>query len=270
MVRYNIFEILRTLRGENVFDNIENLKINFTKQGPNKKRYSVENRKAHAFLIRTKGAIEYDLGDKTCVINEGEIVFVPRGASYTATLLADEGIYTSINFDADFAETPPLSVFSLENFYEAEQLTYHFPDMWNMGTPAERHKCLSLLYDLFSYICTLEDASYSEKKKFRIIDPAVNYLKEQLYNPTLKTDKLHTLCGVSDTYFRQIFVSRFGMTPQKFIVSKRLSHARNEILSGDSNSITEVALNVGFNDPLYFSKVFKKAYGLSPSELRKN
>lgn len=88
-----------------------------------------------------------------------------------------------------------------------------------------------------------------------------------MYDCSLNIHKLHNLCDISDTYFRQIFVSKFGTTPQKYITSRRLSHAKSIIDSGDFHTISEVAASVGFSDPLYFSKVFKKMYGVSPSDL---
>ena len=50
-------------------------------------------------------------------------------------------------------------------------------------------------------------------------------------------------------------------------MSSRMYHAKQMIDSGDFNTIKEVAQTVGYNDPLYFSKVFKKIYGLSPSDM---
>ena len=84
----------------------------------------------------------------------------------------------------------------------------------------------------------------------------------------LKCEKLHRLCGISNTYFRKIFESRYGATPQSYVNSKRLSHAMSIISEGDYTTIAEVAEAVGFNDPLYFSKLFKKTHGISPKEYR--
>ena len=115
----------------------------------------------------------------------------------------------------------------------------------------------------------IENAGYADKKKFSLIEPAVGYLNEHLYDCTLKTDTLPCLCGISGTYFRKIFVSRFGTTPQNYIMHRRLSHAKSVIDSGDFDTIREVALSVGYTDPLYFGKVYKKFFGTSPSEANK-
>ena len=137
--------------------------------------------------------------------------------------------------------------------------------MYKFVTQADRYRCLSLLYSLLSHLSSEENAHYDEEK-FSIIAPAVAYLKKHVYDSSLKVDTLYHLCGISGTYFRKIFALRFGKTPQQYILSTRLSHAKSIIASGDFDTITEVALSVGFRDPLYFSKAYKKEYGVSPSE----
>ena len=59
------------------------------------------------------------------------------------------------------------------------------------------------------------------------------------------------------------------MSPKEYVVTQRISHARFIIESGDFDSIAEVAELVGYNDPLYFSKAFKKIYGFSPTSTSK-
>ncbi len=60
------------------------------------------------------------------------------------------------------------------------------------------------------------------------------------------------------------------MTPQEYVAKGRISHAKSIIESGDFESIKEVSELVGYNAPLYFSKAFRKIYGISPSMVNKN
>lgn len=252
-----------------MFNNIENLKIVSSFHRESKTHDKIENRKTHTFIISSAGPVIYDFDDKIISLNQGEMIFLPKGISYKCKTLSDKPIiYTSINFLGDLINPEPFW-YSLENFYEADYISNHFSDLWNLGTPAEKYKCISLFYSLLSHISAIENSSYPQKRKFGIIEPAVSYLKEHIYDCSLKTDHLHRLCGISNTYFRQIFIARFGTTPQKYIISTRLSHAKSIVDSGDFNTIGEVALSVGFNDPLYFGKVFKKVYGISPSAINK-
>ena len=55
----------------------------------------------------------------------------------------------------------------------------------------------------------------------------------------------------------------------QYILNKRIYNAE-ALLQNPQYNITEVANIVGYDNPLYFSRIFKKAKGLSPSEYRKN
>lgn len=64
----------------------------------------------------------------------------------------------------------------------------------------------------------------------------------------------------------KIFKKIYNTTPQEYVLSNRLSYAKQIIESKDYFSIYEVAKAVGFSDPLYFSKAYKKFYGFSPKK----
>lgn len=252
-----------------MFENIENLKIVFTVHKANKPYINNTGRKNHSFIFRAKGSVLYSFSDENILTTEGDLIFLPKGISYTAKVVSDEAWYTSIHFEGDFEKQLHPTRYSLENFYGVDYIENCFSDMWNLGTQAEKYECLSLFYSLLSYLSTLENTSDTQKSKYQIIQPAVTYLREHMFECTLRIDNLHRTCGISNTYFRQIFTSNFGMTPQSYIISKRLARAKAIINTGDFDTIGEVALLVGFNDPLYFSKLFKKTYGISPSNINK-
>ena len=74
---------------------------------------------------------------------------------------------------------------------------------------------------------------------------------------------------VSVSWFIRNFKHCTGVTPMQYILSKRIYNA--EILLQDPTyNVTEIARIVGYDNPLYFSRIFKKAKGLSPSEYRKS
>lgn len=253
-----------------MFTGIENIEIVSTYRIVGKPYVETKCRNDSAFFIRIRGNKLYDFYDRKIIANEGDLVFVPKGVSFSSKTISGSSLYLAINFNADFLQTPQPARYSLDKFYETEFIINNFADLWNLGTQADKYQCMSLFYSMLSYLCSMEIDTDLENRKFKIIDPAVEYLKEHIYDSKLTTEKLHRLCGISNTYFRQIFLERFGTTPKNYILSKRISHAKAIITSGDFNTISEVALSIGFNDPLYFSKVFKKTYGVSPSDINMN
>ena len=72
---------------------------------------------------------------------------------------------------------------------------------------------------------------------------------------------------LSTTYITKIYKEVTGDTPINFLINLRMEKAR-EILSEGHFSIQTVAKRVGYDDPYYFSKLFKKKFGYSPSAFK--
>ena len=69
-------------------------------------------------------------------------------------------------------------------------------------------------------------------------------------------------------YLRKQFQEKIGLTPLKYQTNLRMKKAKSMLTAagGQEHSIAEVAESCGFKDALYFSRVFKKYYGCSPSD----
>jgi AraC-like DNA-binding protein len=225
-----------------------------------------ENRISHGFIFKIKGYTEYIFKDKKLTVNAGQVIFLPQGASYEYYSYGDDRLYTSINFYGT-VENPSPCVYSLEDYFSSTFIFESFTELWRFGSLSDKYKCLSAFYDFLSYIERVDRLKATNSNKYPLIEPAIDYLKEHLFDCHLKIDNLHRLCCISDTYFRKLFIARFSATPQEYVISKRLAHALAIIESGDFMSIGEVAEQVGYKDPLYFSKAFKKLYGFSPTEI---
>ena len=79
--------------------------------------------------------------------------------------------------------------------------------------------------------------------------------------------ELAQMCGVSETYFRRIFLNAKGCSPIDYINNLKLSRAK-ELLGSGMYSISEVAEQSGFHDESYFSRFFKKQTGVAPSKYK--
>ncbi len=82
-------------------------------------------------------------------------------------------------------------------------------------------------------------------------------------------DFLHALPFNYD-YLRKLFKKETGVTPHEYLAAMRMQTAE-KLLSGDKiYNVTEISEMCGFNEPLYFSRMFKKTYGVSPLNYAKN
>lgn len=102
-----------------------------------------------------------------------------------------------------------------------------------------------------------------------MIQMVEEYILEHLYS-TLNNKILSNYFGFSPAYLSKLFRMFKGISPIDYIATERIKKAKNILSESSSILIKEVASMVGFTDPYYFSKVFKKQTGLSPKDyLRK-
>ncbi len=122
---------------------------------------------------------------------------------------------------------------------------------------------------LIELIDCISNAYYSpdEKKDYEAISPALAYINSN-YNKCISLDTLADITGYSKSRFSHIFSETIGTTPKKYQNDIRMKISR-EMLTSTKYTIGDVAESCGFSDPLYFSRVFKKTYGISPTEYRK-
>ena len=88
------------------------------------------------------------------------------------------------------------------------------------------------------------------------------------YSEEIDLDKCAERCGFSRSRFTHLFTEVIGISPYRYQQKFRLEQAC-ELLRSTALSVSEVAENVGFQDALYFSRLFRKRFGMAPSDMRK-
>ena len=100
------------------------------------------------------------------------------------------------------------------------------------------------------------------------IDKAASFFNEH-YNEPINIDEYAKEHHVSTSWFIRNFKVCTGFTPMQYILSKRIYNAEI-LLQNPRYNIAEISRIIGYDNSLYFSRIFKKAKGMSPSEYRKN
>ena len=111
--------------------------------------------------------------------------------------------------------------------------------------------------------CKIDNSQIAET-----IDKATLYFNEH-YNEDIRIEEYADSQHMSTSWFIRNFRLYTGFTPMQYILSKRIYNAE-VLLKNQHYNVTEIARIVGYENPLYFSRAFKKAKGLSPLEYRKN
>lgn len=98
------------------------------------------------------------------------------------------------------------------------------------------------------------------------VERSISYMVEHIDKP-LQVATLAAQANVSPSHFFALFKRRTGCPPMDYFTRLRMSHARR-ILGSTSASVKEVAAALGYDDPFYFSRVFKAVNKVPPSEYR--
>lgn len=120
----------------------------------------------------------------------------------------------------------------------------------------------SLLYRKHAIANTPGLNLYSEGKDVHHVGHVLTYIATH-YDTKLTLRDLATANDISVSHLCRIFKKRTGITIINYINQLRCDRARHLLSSG--YSVTEAAMAVGFSDSNYFSRVFKKTFGISPS-----
>lgn len=101
----------------------------------------------------------------------------------------------------------------------------------------------------------------------RMVTDAQNMVVDRYMEPDLSLDTVCSELGVSNSYFSSVFKKETGKSFISYLTDYRMDHAANLILETNEKSY-KIAEQVGYQDANYFSYVFKKRFGMSPSKYR--
>ncbi len=107
----------------------------------------------------------------------------------------------------------------------------------------------------------------TEDESDRIVQQAIHYLSTQYAEP-ITIEMMAENLGYNRAYLSRMFKRHTKVTPVTFLLKLRVDKARLLLRERLELTIEQIAASVGFYDPLYFSKQFRRWYGVSPSEYR--
>lgn len=106
-----------------------------------------------------------------------------------------------------------------------------------------------------------------EKDFLKECNIIISYIEEH-YKEQITLEDLAKLVFISKGHLSHIFRAQMGEAPIRYLIRKRIEEARKLLVETDL-TIGEVAIEVGYDNPVYFSQIFSKETGLSPMQYRR-
>lgn len=128
----------------------------------------------------------------------------------------------------------------------------------------------SILQKTFFEILSEHLTNHSVKftKSDTMVKNVVDYF-ENNYMKKIEISEIAEMFGYSRNHLSREFKKKYGMSPKEYLLALRIEKSKVLLDVGKSN-IQEVALTVGFEDALYFSRYFSKKVGVTPSQYKNN
>ena len=224
----------------------------------------VAPRPYHALALRLSGSVCFDFGDIRLSSGEGEIFLMPAYRGYVANYSGENEIIV-VHFESP-VNLPPEN-FSPRDKNYVTSLFYKMHEIWSSRDAGYYFSVLSAMSGLLSDLANEQKLPLTNATE-AAFERAIKYMEKNYTNPEFTVNMMVERAAMSNTYFRKLFVMRFGSTPVKHLAEMRLSHAE-KLLSSGAYTVNEAAEGSGFSDVKYFTRLVHREFGVPPSMLYK-
>lgn len=241
------------------------------------------------------GSAEFKVNGESYILKKGQISYIPEGCTLYCKALEDTFSFISIrfktsvyydgaNFLAEYYNIPLVMdgddilkeyFYNIYNWVFQDSVSKMFHIRGNLeliiarildNNALKSARPVSKEYDSYSIEAIKKRIRNSTIKDDPRIRAVVDYI---VSHPTEKhtSKKMSAMVDLAQTTFRRLFKQQTGKTPVDFIRDIRLTTAVRKLLISNI-SISELAYELGFEDPNYFIRIFKKNYGMTPRQYR--
>lgn len=229
-----------------------------------------------------------DLSNRFSYWNHGRIWCVAEGGGYVKTTFGEWELKQGLAYyipQGTLVETR-CDDFMVQYFVDFMPLSDFIP-MENLFSFYNVSVEYDLILSLIKKLMNAEGGVLGQVKKTAIMNTIMAcFVKEPLlseninaamlkvaerinaeFAETITVASLAKEFGYSTDYFSHVFKKAFGVSPQRYVINKRIAAAKHLLITTDKN-VSEIALFCGFNDALYFTRIFSKEIGVAPTTFR--
>lgn len=211
-------------------------------------------------------------------LNAGHAIVLKRGLYTINDLLSVNNSFTSfILFFDDHTLSQNLDTISPQlskptKSYLKFKLSAHFSDFWNYLDALSDTRLPPSFYEMkvkefFILLQTLQPSIATQACNFlEYVPKGLKAFMENHFDKPLTIEDYAYLTGRSESTFRREFKLKFGQSPRKWIIQKRMEKAR-KLIESSASDVTTIALEVGYENVSHFINTFRNQYGHTPGQL---
>lgn len=238
--------------------------------------WSIDNMMINEYdlIICMSGTAEFSIEDRNFVLDEGSAFLIPPGSPFSAVHIGDD-FFIAVAQHFELKIFSELDFFKMINYKEVTKFSdwnytkntlNRFKRLISEQTKKfEQHSLFNIILQEFIYDSFIS-SNIDNSKDFAFIFEMLDSINNNIREKDVLAIALEYSPYSSD-YTTRKFKKIIGDAPKKYIIKTKLNLARN-LLQQDV-TIKETAFNCGFNDELYFSRIFKKYLKISPREYKK-
>lgn len=233
----------------------------------------------HEIILVTVGSGSITIASKLHSIRNGMLIYIAPNVLHTLKQEQNDSFnffsvhfnFANIQFEDNnwhILESPkqlPLQpVQELIDYYAIEDNFKKLTECWSTKQPGYEFISRTLLQQLLIAIfqnVKKQNRDYATSLK---VDKIIRYMNQNMTG-NIKLADLSKITQLSPTYLAKVFKEATGYSLIEFFNKMKIDKAK-DLLIENNRKIKEIAKEVGFNDEFYFSRVFKKIEGVSPSE----
>lgn len=205
------------------------------------------------------GELTYRINEQQITLKQGDIMLLPPGTGRARDLQTKEVHYISFNFFTERRIDLPLIMrCAVTAEIRALFKAYTPPHLSVLDRGMEKAACI------VGYILEALTVFNQRSSKNPHIQNALSYIDEHIYE-AISLSSLAVHLHLSREYTATLFKKEVGIPVSAYVNEKKLLLAR-DLIRDDEYSLTNIAKMLGFANYGYFSRMFKKRFGVSPSQ----
>lgn len=233
--------------------------------------------------VMLKGCFVFKVDGVEYSLKENDAIFIPSGSLRERIYSSERCEYAIFNFSFT-KEKAITNCIHFKNavtpfirnildsytykYYSDTAFPYDFYKMpnQNVDNTREQEKIKSILHNVLNCVIIelLDTLNYSTEN--RHVVNTVRYINDNI-TETVSLTSISNNIHISKEYLARLFKKEMNMTVTEYIAQQKLIFAKNLLMSDDI-SLQDIAEKLGYQNYNYFSRIFKKHYGISPLKMK--